>query len=340
MKIAYIGTESGTSLQRARALERLGHEVHIVDPWAWLHSTSLSTRANYHSGYILAGVLIDDKLVDMVFGIKPDLIWVNQGEFLGSSVIGRLKRLSVPIINYANDNPFSSENRKRFHRYRSALPYYDLVVVVFEDAVKPARLAGAKNVIRKCISADEIAHLAYRHNEIDKSKYASDVVFVGTWMKEQRGAFIVELIRLGVPVSVWGDNWHKDKEWRIIKQHWRGPGVYDESEYAAILRSAKICLGLVNKASGNLHTDRSIQVPALGALLCAERTSEHLAMYEEGKEAVFWKDAYECASICRELLKDDNRRIEIALKGLSRAEKNNLFNEPVLNAILEQAVKG
>jgi spore maturation protein CgeB len=140
----------------------------------------------------------------------------------------------------------------------------------------------------------------------------------------------------GIPVWIWGNHWQKAPEWPIIKAHWRGPGIYDDYAYAKILRSAKICLGLVNKTSGNLHTDRSIQIPALGALMCAERTSEHLMMYEDGEEAVFWSDAAECATLCKELLADESRRAEIARRGYTRALRNNLFNEPVLDSILDE----
>ena len=336
MKIAYIGTESGTSLQRAHALGRLGHDVYIIDPWEWLHNYAMSTRIHFHSGYIISGLLIDNKLVNEVRRINPDLVWVNQGEFLGPSVIKRIRELGVLIVNYANDNPFAPQCRRRFHRYRAALPYYDLVVVVFEHIV--VKQAGARRVIRKYISADEVAHLGRPQNINQCPEYNYDVIFIGTWIKGQRGTFISELIRLGVPVSIWGDHWQKDREWKTIAPHWRGPGVYDEEEYAAILRSAKICLGLVNKTSGNQHTDRSIQIPALGSLLCAERTKEHLAMYEDGKEAVFWDDAKECAQICGELLENDKLRREITMQGHLRAIRNNLFNEPVLASVINEAL--
>jgi spore maturation protein CgeB len=339
MKIAYIGTKSGTSLQRARALGRLGHDVYIIDPWAWLQGSALSTRIHFHSGYVMAGAIIDKKIKDEVKQSNADLVWVNQGEFLGPSIIKKIRELDVPIINYANDNPFSPENKLRFNRYRTALPYYDLVVVVFAHIVDLARNAGARKVIRKYISADEVAHLRQTCNSNGKDNLESDVVFVGTWMREYRSSFIADLIRLGVPVSIWGDRWHKAREWKTIEPHWRGPGVYEEGRYATILRSAKICLGLINKAAGNLHTDRSIQIPALGSVLCAERTSEHLAMYEEGTQAVFWSDAVECASLCKKLLANESERQEIARLGYKRAIKNNLFNEPVLASIIEE-IKG
>ncbi len=112
--------------------------------------------------------------------------------------------------------------------------------------------------------------------------------------------------------------------------------MYDENGYTAILQPAKICLGLVNKSSGSLHIDRSLQIPTLGSLLCAERTAEHLELYREGEEAVFWGNAEECAVLCKELLADEPRRRKIARRGHERALKNTLFNEPVMASILKE----
>lgn len=339
MRITYIGTASGSSLHRAKALTRLGHQVTLVDPWAWLSRPRWMARLLFHAGYAGVDKLLEGPIFRSVSTVTPDLVWVNQGEFLGPQLIQRLRSLKVPIVNYANDNPFSTENWTRFARYRAALPYYDLVVVVFSDIMKCAEEAGARRVIRKFISADEVAHCPRSLSTAQTARYASEVAFVGTWMPVQRGPLVVELLRRGVPVSVWGDRWNKAPEWPLIRPCWRGPGVYDDDGYAAIIQSAKVCLGLVNKTSGNLHTDRSIQIPALGTVLCAERTSEHLMMYEDGQEAVFWDDAAECATLCQELLADEPRRVEIACRGHARAVQNNLFNEPVLDSILEEVFK-
>jgi spore maturation protein CgeB len=337
MCIVYIGPGGGTSLHRARALERLGHEVHIVDPWSWLGHSKWVGQWVCRTGAVGVGLMIDRRVEIEVRGLQPDLIWVNQGEFLGAALIRRLRSMHVPIVNYANDNPFSNETWLKFRHYRSALAEYDIVVVVFLDAVERAKEFGAKHVIHTYLSADELAHSAKQAHDDQNLEYSAEVAFVGTWMREQRGHFVAELIRRGVPISVWGDRWNKAKEWDMIKPFWRGPGVYEADKYSAIIKSAKICLGLLNKSSNNKHTGRSIEIPALGSLFCAERTPEHQALYEEGKEAVFWGDAAECAELCHELLANEARRAEIARCGRDRALRNNFFHEPVMRKILDEA---
>lgn len=333
LKVAYIGVGSGTSRQRAKALERLGLHVTCFDPWAWLGRNRFVRHIHLTTGYALAGPLVDRRLFAEVAASRPDVIWVNQGEPLGRGALTLLRSLRVPIINYANDNPFSSECRRRFTQYRRALDLYDLVVVVFAEAVPLAQACGARRVIRRHISADESAHLAKGEAPTRK---VHDVSFIGTWHPDGRGSLIAEIIRQGVPLNLWGDRWNHDRQWATIRNAWRGPGIYDEHKYAAVIGESRICLGLVNQVAGNQHTDRSTEIPAIGSLLCAQRTDEHEAMYNDGEEAVFWTTPVECARLCTYLLHDEAKRATIAAAGRRRAIQNGYFNEQVLAGILAE----
>jgi spore maturation protein CgeB len=334
VRIAYIGPERGTSLHRARALQRLGHQISIIDPWSWLGRSKWVSRWLFNAGGLGVGLFINQRLYREVSQAAPNLIWVNQGESLGPYILQRLRTIDVPIINHINDDPFGGRDKRRFSHFRKAIAFYDLIVVPRNVNVCEAKQAGARHVIRMMMSADEIAHAPRKLNSEEQHLFSSEVAFIGTWMPE-RGHFMVELIHRGVPLSIWGNQWHKAPEWPVIKSCWRGPGQYDDQAYSAVILAAKICLGFLSKGNRDLHTSRSLEIPALGSLLCAERTSEHLALYEEGVEAVFWNDAFECAEICKNLLANNKRRKEIAQKGHERALHNNLFNEPVLTSIID-----
>jgi hypothetical protein len=96
-------------------------------------------------------------------------------------------------------------------------------------------------------------------------------------------------------------------------------------------------LGFLSKGNRDLHTTRSLEIPALGGLLCAERTSEHLDMYSEGQEALFWSNAEECAAMCKLALADENKREAIAAAGHMRVISNGHYNEKVLEGLLNYA---
>ncbi len=339
LKIAYISPASGTSLHRAHALERLGHQVTLIDPWNWLGRSRWVARWLYHAGGLGVGFVIDKRLYREVKYVIPDLIWVDQGPFLGPKCLRLLKTIGVPIVNYTVDDPFGSRDGMRFYYYRDAVPYYDLLAVVRKENVVEAKQAGGHNVVQVWRSADEIAHAPRLLSKNEREYYASQVVFIGTWMPE-RGPFLAELLYRGVPLSIWGDGWQKAPEWSILRQSWRGPGLNDDKSYSAAILAAKICIGLLSKGNRDLHTQRSIEIPALGGLFCAERTSEHQHMYLENQESVFWNDAAECAELCFELLRFPLRCKKIAMSGHKRCLINNFYNEPILKNIIEFVLGG
>jgi spore maturation protein CgeB len=199
-----------------------------------------------------------------------------------------------------------------------------------------AKALGAKNVMRVFMTADEITHAPRVLTEEDYKQWSSEVLFVGTWMPE-RGSFLLKLIKLGIPLSIRGSSWQRSPEWHELKKYWQ-PAVYGD-DYAKAIQCAKINLGLLSKGNRDLHTTRSSEIPSFGGLLCSERTSEHTSMYEEGKEALFWSDAAECAKICKLALTDDDGRQAIVKAGHERVIRNGQFNEVMLSKIIMNVVK-
>jgi len=320
-------------LQRAQALERLGHVVTWIDPYDWIGRSVWMARWLYHAGGFGVGAKINRPIFNAVKRSNPDLIWVDQGQFLDASLIAKFRTLAAPIVNYTIDDPFGGRDGRRFDNYLKAAPFYDLLAVVREENVAEAYARGARNVVRVWRSADEVAHRPRVLTDEDAQKWGSDVCFIGTWFPE-RGPFMAELVQAGLPLSIWGDRWEKAPEWTMLAPHWRGPGQNDPEIYARIIQCAKISLGLLSKGNRDLHTQRSFEIPAIGGLFCAERTDEHCESFKEGVEAVFWNDARECVEQCRQLLGDDERIAAIKRNGHQRYLESPYNNEAVLKAIL------
>jgi spore maturation protein CgeB len=233
-----------------------------------------------------------------------------------------------------NDDPTGGRDGRRFDSLKSALPCYDLCVVVREQNVEEFRALGARRVMRVWMSYDEVAHLPVEITAAERQQYGSEVCFVGTWMPE-RGPFMARLLELGVPLSIWGDRWQKAPEWNKIKSVWRGPGVFNEN-YPKIVSASKVMLGLLSKGNRDLHTQRSLEIPSIGGLFCAERTAEHEQLFEDGKEAVFWNNAEECAQVCFKLLTDSVCRDRIRRAGQQRVLSLRLGNEDICRKILAE----
>jgi spore maturation protein CgeB len=82
-----------------------------------------------------------------------------------------------------------------------------------------------------------------------------------------------------------------------------------------------------------------MEIPYAGGVLCAERTSEHLELYADGVEAVFWRDVDECARQCRRLLDDDAWRESVRSAGMARVRKSHLGHEDICRTLIDAALE-
>jgi hypothetical protein len=290
-----------------------------------------------YTGSLGLAPVVHRLLLKAIGSTAYDLIWVDHGALLERKLVADLKRIAPKILVYNIDDPFGKRDGPEWRLFQGSLPEYDLTVVVREPNVREALNCGARRVMRVFMAADEVAHAPRSLSEEDRDAWASKVLFVGTGFPE-RGPFISDLIRRGVPLSVYGDRWDKLKQWPIIKPSWRGAGLETPDTYAAAMQSAEICLGLLSAGNRDLQTTRSCEIPSLGALLCAERTREHLALYKEGEEAVFWDNADECSRCCEVLLNEPELRKSIAALGRLRYLKNGWSNMKVAANILQIAM--
>jgi hypothetical protein len=333
MKILYLGRLSGTCLDRADALRRLGHELLHIDVRTLMPRTVWVDRVTWKLGGGWFAPWVNSGLRSRVGQRTFDLAYVDGGEWIGGSTIELLRKYAPLVVNYNIDDPFGPRDGARWMAYRSNAWRYDLCVVMREENVLEAKAHRVSNVLRVYMSADEVSHAPRPLSPADQERWKADVLFLGTWFPE-RGPFLLELVKLGVPLTIRGQKWSKAPEWPQLKAYWKGGSVFGD-DYARAIQCAKVNLGLLSKANRDLHTTRTLEVPALGGLLCAQRTSEHLAMYTEGQEALFWDDAHECARLCRTVLADEQLRQRIAAAGHARVRQNGHYNEIVLREILE-----
>lgn len=332
MRILYVGARSGTSLHRFRALQRLGHEAVLLDPRHPALGGAITSRWTVHTGALAVSWLTSACLDQQLGNATYDLAIVDGGDLLGPAHIRRLRASCARVINYNADNPYVARDGRKWRLFLKSVPDYDIIVTPRRSSVGRAYAAGARNVLLVSFAADEVVH----RPPPTGIKELRDVVFVGTWMPE-RGPFFEGLVKAGVPVQIFGPQWHKCTERAFLSPYLHQAYLEDEA-YVATVASARIALALLSVGNEDLHTTRSLEIPAIGSLLCAERTSDHLALYEEDEEAIFWSSAEECAEQCLALLSDQGRIARIARAGHERALRNGHFNEPMLTRVIDAAL--
>lgn len=169
------------------------------------------------------------------------------------------------------------------------------------------RLCSARKVLRVWMSYNELVHSLGLAPKPVPAESCADVSFIGTQIRhEERDEFLPSLRDRSLQIAVGGDRWQKSPP----------------------------CLGLLSGSNRDLHTTRSLETPYAGGLLCAQRTSEHLALCEENREAVFWSHSSECAEGSLELLAGSERRERIRIAGMRHVRENGAGIEDICRQIL------
>jgi spore maturation protein CgeB len=334
LKILFLGDNGGNAIKRGHALKRLGHDVMLIDPYSLFPFKNFVGRLIYYGGAPLIENYLKKKISPIIRKFNFDVTFVDNGELVGRKILSVLKKVSSFAINYNNDDPFGTRDKKKWRLYLEAVPHYDLLAVVRQVNIAEAYALGAQKVIQVFMAVDELDGPREITTQ-DRQRLSHDVLFIGTWMPE-RGPFLQKLMAAGLPLTIYGNDWQKAPEWPALQSVWQGPAIYGD-DYIKALQLAKVSLGLLSKGNRDLHTTRTFEIPYCGGLLCAERTSEHLQLYQEGLEAVFWSDVNECMVKCKNLLDDEKLRAAIAEKGRIRCLHNGIFNETNLKKMLEAA---
>ena len=335
MKILYLGDDNPlfTSAHRAAALRRLGHEVTVINPRAALPQSRLVGGIGTRVGLWPFAPWVNAALRRRINGAKFDLAWIDCGADLSPGFHVWLRGRGMRIVNYNVDDPFGTRDGRKWDLYRRSVRHHDLTVVMRSPNVLEAREAGARKPLRVFFSYDPVAHAPLNLSDHDRAQWASEVVFVGSWMPE-RGPLMVRLLELGVPLTIRGNHWHHAPEWKQLLPAIRGTAAHG-ADYVKAIQGAKVALGLLSKGNRDLHTTRSAEVPFIGgAVFCAERTSEHEQLLQDGTEAVFWSTPEECAARCAELLADEPRRIRMTAAAQQRLKAWRLSNDEVMAAVL------
>lgn len=333
LRVLFVGPLNGTAYHRFQAFKRLGHVVTAFDPYLPLNRFPFLSSWAFRTGAFGVSGLVTRAIQPVIKGKVFDLAWIECGDVISAHCVSLIRSASKRAVLYNIDNPFVPRDGGRWRSLHKALPYYDLFVSPRDQCLREAIALGVKQVLRLNMSADEVVHKKAALTVDDIKIYGSDVAFVGTWMPE-REPFLLDLIERGVPLRIFGPRWDRGSSFHLLRQ-FTVNSLLPDAEYVKALSAAKIGLALLSKGNRDLHTTRSFEIPAIGTLLCAERTADHKALYRENEEAVFWSNPAECADLCHMLLGDEARREEIAAAGHRRVIANHSFNEPSISRVLE-----
>ena len=335
MKIVYTGgiytPYFSTALMRMQVLEELGHETHphcVVSYNDWLGRWGGAIFRRYLWGPPIHRYNRD--LMALIHKVKPDMLWVDKGRWLFPKTLASIQSMGIKAVYYTPDAAFY-HNQSRW--LRGCLPLYDLVVTTKPYEVDLYKQHNVKRLVLKRPMFDARIHHPMKVSEEDKKRFGCDIVFIGTYTPG-RDTYLIPLIEAGFDVAIWGNGWENCNN-PSLTSCIRGTHI-SGTDYSKGLICAKIGLGLLNTLIPDTSTTRTVEIPAVGTFLLAERTQEHLEMFEENKEAEYFDSVDELLEKARYYLKHEEEREAIAAAGHKRAMSSGYDVTALLSEILQQ----
>jgi spore maturation protein CgeB len=268
-----------------------------------------------------------------------DIIWLEKALTIGPQLVRKLRSTCprAKIIGFSPDDMCRRHNQSQ--QFLGALPYYDWFITTKTQSLGDFASLGCSNVVVVGNGFDPEAFRPVSVSANDVERLGGDVGFIGSH-ESARAHAVLDLARAGLRVRVWGDGWraltNSHANLRIENR------ALDFDDLSKACSAFKINLGFLRKLNQDQQTTRSVEIPACGGFMLAERTPEHLALFEEGREAEFFATSEELLGKCRRYLEDDPSRTAIARRGHERCLSSGYSNSARLReafaAILRPAV--
>lgn len=334
MRILYVGSilPGSTCEQRLHSMLQLGHEV------TELRSTDLSEYLKLWSRiYLKFGRTLDlhNANAEILKATRQDhfdVCWIDKGTTIRPETLieASERNTSMVIVSYSPDDMTIRPNRSS--AFVKCLPYFDLHFTTKQHNIEKLKLMGARKVELVGNAYAPEVHRPMPNTAEDRIKLGGKVGFIGDY-EQERAATIEYLGMDGIEVRVWGPNWAKKSKITGKTVRIENNGLYGD-DYARAISNFDINLCFLRKAARDRQTTRTIEIPACGAFMIAERTDEHLSLFEEGKEAEFFDTNEELLEKINYYLEHDQERKKIAAAGRERCLKSGYSNQDRMKKML------
>lgn len=332
--------ESNTCLHRNWSLHKLGDVVDIDSTLP----NNLSLKHRIYNKLFVQFYLpvqfsfksLQDDIIKAVSITKFDIVWIDKGIYIEELTFKRIKELQphTIIVGYSPDNMIERHNQTQC--FLDTIKYYDFYFTTKSYIVDDLNKLGCPNVFFVNNAYEATFHYPYEISESEKKRLGGKVGFIGKWEKE-RCESIIYLAKNGVPVRVWGGG-----EWLKYK------GVYDNliiedrglfsSDYNKALSAFDISLCFLRKINNDQQTTRTMEIPACGSLLMAERTKEHESLFKDSVEAVFFSSNEELLEKCKYYLGNPEQLKAVAKAGMIRCKESGYSNYETLKRCLDLVI--
>ena len=271
-------------------------------------------------------------IVNTVKANKPDILWIDKGLIVNPKTLIKARQYhpKIVIVSYSPDDMLNPDNQTS--QYLKSIPLYDLHVTTKSYNVPELTDLGAKDVLFVGNAFCTQMHQNQLLSSTEKQYWGGEVGFVGSYEKE-RAESILFLAKNKIQVKVWG-LWPASWVSRLSRHGVITSGTnLVGTDYSKAISAFDINLNFLRKVNRDLQTTRSIEIPACGGFMLAERTAEHQSLFKEGEEAAYFDSNEELLQKIRYYQTHPIERDKIQEAGFRRCT-SSYSNEKRLESVL------
>lgn len=335
MRVLYIGQlrPGSTSLARMTCLQRLGLECHPFDVTPFYRMGNRVERSLLARFQIGRGVrALNAQLLRGTHSNAFDIVWIDKGVLIYPETLSVLRSRAAHrfAVHYTPDPQLVHHKSRHF---RACIPIYDLAVTTKTFEIDLYKVHGVRDLLLVQQGYGERFAQAAEARTADNG-FSYDVCFIGHC--EEHYAARLRAATSAAPAAVWGPGWTRyarRHDW--IRPHVKGDGIWGD-EYPQALMRSRIALGLLSKQIPETTTTRTFEIPATATFMLAERTADHLALFEEGIEVEFFSSDEEMRDKIRFYIANEAARTTIARAGRQRCLTSGYSDTAQLQRVVDR----
>lgn len=300
-----------------RAFRHLGCDVLSVDDFHFFPKwNSFSLRVMRRLTWPLIAIDFSNSLRNIAKIFRPDLVFVFKGVMVYPKTLDYFHGIGAKNVIFYPDVDLVRYYSQARNSIWSCIPKYDVFFSPKSYQLDLLRKSGATRVEFLPYAFDPWCHYRVEPSQYERELLSSSVVFIGSWRRE-REKILEDLISYGLQgsLNIWGGQWEKIKKESAIRKYVKFSPAYGETQ-AKIFSSSKIALAFLSPP--DLHTARSFEIPAYGAFMLAERTTEHTTFFKEGEEIACFSNVAELSEKINYYLSHEDERKKVALAGFQK----------------------
>jgi hypothetical protein len=332
MKILYVAEaiDGSRALQRFNALKKLYANAQLFlyenNQYGINGGGSLVYKVAYKLRRPLEYNEVNRRLITVISKLRPEITFFEKCLALRPKTYAHSRNIgSINIALYEDDICLKHNSSVYLDR---SLKYLDYVFTTKEKNVGQElhRKGANKSFLVVPSFCDQVFTL--KHECPDSHQFQYDVSFIGTYESE-RADYILNLLKNGIPVHIWGNGWSKIKHPKLSLH----PALY-EKDYKDIIIISKINLCFLRKKNRDSITSRSIEIPASGGFMLAEDTKRHRDVFGNNSVGFFTRKD-ELLSQVHYFLKNERLRVEMAKSANSIIRNKNMTHEDLFKNIFK-----